>query len=104
MAGADRLFPVSIVDVNKAAHELVRLTGLAFTPKMARSVFASIAAELVTASTLKFLMNHKQVSDIAGTHYIKKQQDQLRAGWQMVADHIEAQADAKVVPIRGVAS
>lgn len=88
-AGADRLFPASIVEVNKAAHELVAATGLAFVPKMARSIFASIAEELVSAATLKRLINHTQVSDIAGTHYIRKQEDQLRAGWQAVADYIE---------------
>lgn len=105
-AGTDRLFPVSIVEVNKTAHELVRLTGLAFTPKMARSVFSSVAEELVTASTLKRLINHKQASDIAGTHYIRKQEDQLRAGWQAVADFLEEQAaDGVVVPIsRGAAT
>jgi len=103
-AGTDKLFPVSVVEVNKAAHELVAATGLAFVPKMTRSMFASIAAELVTASTLKSLMNHTDESDIAGTFYITKEEDQLRAGWQMVANHIEALADAKVVPIRGGAT
>lgn len=88
-AGTDRLFPASVVEVNKAAHELVAATGLAFVPKMARSLFASIAEELVSAATLKRLINHTQVSDIAGTHYIRKQEDQLRAGWQAVADYIE---------------
>lgn len=102
--GGDRLFQVSEPEAHRAAHELVAATGLAFVPKMARSIFASIAEELVSAATLKRLLNHTQISDIAGTHYIRKQEDQLRAGWQAVADHIEAQADTKVVPIRGVAS
>lgn len=91
-AGDDRLFPVSVAELNKVAHELVRVTGMAFVPKMARSLFASVAEELTTAATLKRLMNHKQASDIAGTHYIRKQEEQLRAGWQAVADFIEEAA------------
>lgn len=103
-AGTDKLFPTSVVEVNKAAHALVGATGLAFVPKMARSIFASVAEALVTASTLKRMMNHTQESDIANTFYIHKLEAELRAGWQAVADHIEARADATVVPIRGVVS
>ena len=88
--GGDRLFPASELLVNKAARELAEATGLVFTPKMARSVFASIAEELVSAATLKRLLNHHRVGDIADTHYVRKQEDQLRAGWQLVADHIES--------------
>lgn len=91
-AGDDRLLPVSVAELNKAAHKLVHATGMAFVPKMARSLFASVAEELVSAATLKRLMNHKQASDIANTHYIRKQEEQLRAGWQSVADFIEEAA------------
>lgn len=99
-APTDRLFPIS--DAKAVVQEVVQATGITFTPKTLRGVFASLADELVSASTLKRLMNHKQASDVSGTHYIKKLEIQLRDGWQKIADHIEAVAADNVVPIRGL--
>ncbi|OHC26288.1 MAG: hypothetical protein A2Y50_07235 [Pseudomonadales bacterium RIFCSPLOWO2_12_59_9] len=102
----DYLFVTS--DARAIALELVTATGIKFTPKTLRAVFASAAEELVSASTLKRMMNHKQAGDVTDTNYIKKLEVQLRAGWQSVADYIEAQAASaradNVVQLRGGAT
>lgn len=85
----DRLFSVSPAQANRLAHELSAATGIAFVPKTLRAVFASVAEKLVTFGVLKGLMNHKQKSDLLNTNYIEKTEEELRAGWQAVADHIE---------------
>jgi integrase len=100
-AATERLFTVTPAQANALAHELSAKTGLSFVPKMTRSLFASTAEKLVTFGVLKGLMNHKQKSDLLNTNYIEKTEDELRAGWQKVADHIEAAAADNVVPIRG---
>lgn len=103
-AATDRLFPVTPAQVNQLAHELSAATGIPFTSKMLRSLFASIADELVSSSTLKRLMNHKRKDDVTDTNYIRKLKETLRDGWQKVADYIEATAADNVIPIRGAAS
>jgi len=60
------------------------------TPKTPRSTFASIAAQLVPAFTLRKLLNHSSTGDVAATHYVGVSEAQLRAAWQTVADAIEA--------------
>lgn len=55
-----------------------------------RHTFASIAAELVPAFTLRRMLNHTSGGDTAALHYVKVSHAQLRAGWQAVADFIEA--------------
>ena len=97
----DRLFTM---DPKKTIQALVKTTGITFTPKTLRSTFASAAEVLVSAYTLKRMMNHIQSSDVTGVHYIHKGEVELRAGWQSVADFIEGQATTNVVPIRGAAS
>lgn len=98
-APTDRLFPISPAQVNQLAHELSEATGIPFVPKMLRSLFASIADELVSSSTLRRLMNHKR-GDITDVNYIRKLKETLRSGWQKVADYIEATAGDNVIPIR----
>lgn len=102
-AANDRLFPVTPAKVNELAHELSAATGIPFTSKMLRSLFASIADELVSSSTLRRLMNHKR-GDITDVNYIRKLKETLRSGWQAIADHVEAIAAENVVSIRGAAS
>lgn len=60
------------------------------TPHKLRHTFASIAAELVPAFTLRRLLNHTAGGDVAAAHYVGVSDTQLRAAWQAVADHIEA--------------
>lgn len=60
------------------------------TPHKLRHTFASIAAELVPAFTLRKLLNHSSGGDVAAAHYVGVSEAQLRAGWQAVADFIEA--------------
>src|SRR5664280_939795 len=57
-----------------------------------RSTFASIAEDLVFGGVLKRMMNHAAGGDVTLGHYIGKSETQLRAGWQTVADFIEAAA------------
>ena len=80
------LFDVSdprkaLVTINAAAGTDVRPHGL-------RSTFASVAEELVSAYTLKRMLNHAEAGDVTGAHYVGKSETQLRAGWQAVADLI----------------
>lgn len=55
-----------------------------------RHTFASVAAHLVPAFTLRRLLNHVGGGDTASVHYVHVSDDQLRAAWQAVADFIEA--------------
>ena len=55
-----------------------------------RHTFASIAAELVPAFTLRRMLNHSGGGDTAAVHYVHVSESQLRAGWQAVADYIES--------------
>src|ERR1019366_621555 len=55
-----------------------------------RSTFASIAEDLVFGGVLKRMMNRAAGGDVTLGHYIGKSETQLRAGWQTVADFIEA--------------
>ena len=57
-----------------------------------RATFASVAEGLVSAAVLKRMMNHAVTADVTLGHYVAKSDAQLRAGWQAVADWIEAEA------------
>ncbi|SDO19646.1 Phage integrase family protein [Pseudomonas arsenicoxydans] len=94
----ESLFAISNTDAHALAHELVAATGLAFTPKTLRAVFASIASDLVTVSTYRRIMNRGKGS-VDDKNYIKKMESQLRDGWQKVADYIEATSADNVVPL-----
>ena len=56
------------------------------------STFASIAEELVSSRVLKRMLNHAAGGDVTLGHYVGKSETQLRAGWQTVADFVEAAA------------
>lgn len=90
------LFPVG--DPRKTLKAINKAAGLgedAVQGHDLRDTFASIAERLVSAYTLKALMNHKiQRSDTTGTSYIEVEEEEMRAGWQVVADHLDAQAAA----------
>lgn len=77
-----------LATINKAAGTTVKPHGL-------RATFASVAEELVSAYTLKRMLNHANADDITGAHYVGKSETQLRAAWQSVADFIrEAPAES----------
>ena len=57
-----------------------------------RATFASVAEGLVSAAVLKRMMNHAVAADVTLGHYVAKSDAQLSAGWQAVADWIEAEA------------
>lgn len=57
-----------------------------------RDTFASNAEELVSGGLLKRMLNHSVAGDVTLGHYVGKSEAQLRAGWQTVADFIEAAA------------
>ncbi|KZN16210.1 MULTISPECIES: tyrosine-type recombinase/integrase [Pseudomonas] len=98
-APGERLFAISNVDAHAAAHELVAATGLTFTPKTLRAVFASIASELVSVNTYKRIMNRGKKGDTDDKNYIKRLEPQLRAGWQAVGDFVDSSAADNVVPL-----
>ena len=87
---SDTLF--SIADAKKTRATIIKRSGTDFRAKDLRTTFASIAEKLCTAYTLKAMMNHASPGDVTGTNYIRKAEDELRAGWQAVADYIEAKA------------
>lgn len=92
----DPLFPVgdprkTLKAINKAAG----LGELAVQGHDLRDTFITVAKSLVSYYVLKKLANHKiQSSDVTGTSYAEVDEDELRAGWQLVADAIEARAAA----------
>ena len=53
-----------------------------------RHTFASIAAEIVSSFALKKMMNHTNAGDVTGTFYVGSSENQLRLGWQSIADFI----------------
>ena len=57
-----------------------------------RHTFASVAAQLVPAFTLRRLLNHTGGGDTASVHYVHVSDEQLRAAWQSVADFITGAA------------
>lgn len=60
------------------------------SPHKLRHTFATIAAQLVPAFTLRRLLNQAAGSDVAAAHYVGVSEAQLRDGWQKVADFITA--------------
>lgn len=88
------LFP--IVDARKT---LAWINGIAKTAVQGhglRATFASIAEELVSGASLKRMLNHASGSDVTLGHYVGKSDAQLRAGWQAVADFIDAAASSQM--------
>jgi integrase len=86
----DQLF--TVVDGKKTIATIITRSGATFRAKDLRSTFASIAEDLVSAYTLKRMMNHANTGDVTGLNYVRKGELVLRAGWQAVADFIEAKA------------
>lgn len=93
-----RLF--DIPDARRSVRLIANESGIAFSQKMLRATFASIAESLVSAYTLKRMMNHANAGDVTGTHYVHKSEAELRAGWQVVADFIETAAATNVLQLR----
>lgn len=78
----------TVTDPRKALQVINEAAGTTVTPHNLRATFASVAEELVSAYTLKRMINHAQDGDVTGAHYVGKSEAQLRAGWQAVADFI----------------
>ena len=77
------------IDTNKTMIAINSAAGTPdVTPHKLRHSFASVAAQLVPAFTLRKLLNHVDPGDVAGTHYVFVGDVQLRAAWQTVADFI----------------
>lgn len=82
----------TIGDGRKTLRAINEKAGVSITPHDLRATFASIADELASAYVLKRMMNHALVGDVTGAHYVGKSESQLRAGWQAVADFLDAAA------------
>jgi hypothetical protein len=89
---AEPLFAIG--DPRKTLTAINEAAGVSCTPKTLRSTFASIAADLVPHTTLQKMVNHK-ADDVTSEHYVGVGDEQLRAGWQAVADLIEKAAKRK---------
>lgn len=86
----DRLF--AITDARKTLTRINAEAGTTVQGHGLRATFASIAEELVSGGVLKRMLNHVAGNDVTLGHYIGKSEAQLRAGWQTVADFVEAAA------------
>ena len=84
----DPLF--AIVDARKTLAWINALAGTKVQGHGLRATFASIAEELVSGGVLKRMLNHADGDDVTLGHYVGKSEAQLRAGWQTVADFVEA--------------
>ena len=85
---ADKVF--DIADAGKTLDTINEAAGTpGLTPHKLRHTFASIADDLVSGATARAMLNHA-VGDVAQLHYIGISEAKLRAGWQAVADLIEA--------------
>lgn len=82
------LFP--IVDARKTLARINAVAGTQVQGHGVRVTFASIAEELVSGGILKRMMNHAAGGDVTLGHYVGKGEAALRAGWQTVADYVEA--------------
>lgn len=92
----DTLFPVC--DLRKTLQSINAQAKVHVLPHGLRSTFASIAEPLVPASVLKRMLNHSVAGDVTLNHYIGRSDDQLRAGWQAVADFVAHQAGTGASP------
>ena len=86
----DPLFP--IVDARKTLAWINAQAGTHVQGHGLRATFASIAEELVSGAVLKKMMNHAAGGDVTFGHYVAKSEAQLRSGWQIVADFVDASA------------
>jgi len=90
---ASVLFPIR--DARKTLRAINEAAGLepdAHSPHDLRKTFGSIAEGLVSVYALKTMMNHATSGDVTATHYVRIDDAKLTAGWQAVADFIEAQS------------
>jgi hypothetical protein len=90
------LFP--IVDARKTLAWINAQAGTTVQGHGLRATFASIAEELVSGAVLKRMMNHASRGDVTLGHYVGKSETQLRAGWQTVADFIDAASANEAQP------
>ena len=89
-APEEPLFP--ILDARKTLKAINAIAGTSVQGHGLRATFASVAEGLVSAAVLRRMMNHAAAADVTLGHYVAKSDAQLRAGWQAVADWIEAEA------------
>ena len=80
------------MDARKTLKAINAVAGTNVQGHGLRATFASVAEGLVSAAVLKQMMNHALAADVTLGHYVAKSDAQLRAGWQSVADWIEAEA------------
>jgi hypothetical protein len=97
-----------ILDARKTLKAINAIAGTSVQGHGLRATFASVAEGLVSAAVLRRMMNHAVAADVTLGHYVAKSDAQLRAGWQAVADWIEAEAQRCAVhsnvPLNSVVS
>ncbi len=83
----DHLF--DLTDAMKTLKKVREASGVVFTPKSLRKTFVSIANRKCNYIVAKRLVNHLLTGDVTATNYIHVDEEELRAGWQAVADFFE---------------
>lgn len=78
-----------VIDPGKTLDSINVVAGVTgITPHKLRHTFTSVAEDLVSAYALKKMVNHTEASDVTGSNYVGKSENQLRVAWQTVADFI----------------
>jgi integrase len=78
-----------VIDPGKTLDSINSVAGVTgITPHKLRHTFTSVAEDLVSAYALKKMVNHTEASDVTGSNYVGKSENQLRVAWQTVADFI----------------
>lgn len=96
----DKIGMAKVFDLYDPGKTLEHINTIADTPGISahklRHTFTSVAEELVTGYALKKMINHIDVADVTGSHYVHKSESQLRAAWQTVADFIAKDEKVKI--------
>jgi integrase len=88
----DLVMPIQ--DLRRVLGKVNKVAGTDhITPHCLRHTFATVAEALVSNYVLKKMLNHATSGDVTAGHYVHIDQDRLRAGWQAVADFLDAQAE-----------
>lgn len=78
-----------VIDPGKTLDSINAVAGVTgITPHKLRHTFTSVAEDLVSAYALKKMVNHTEASDVTGSNYVGKSENQLRVAWQTVSDFI----------------
>lgn len=89
-----KLFGVSESAKRRALEELEQAVGVRVTGHRLRATFETEAARLLPAHVCDGMANHSDGGNVSKRHYIQTDPEDLKRGWQVIADHVEGLAGA----------